>query len=158
GAAVLGPLATRTLTWAFAPAGDRFARVVWEDGVENVVVVTLPDGREDRRIKLGAESNVAALAFHPDGETIAFVCRDWARMMPAPSRPDGVTGEMTLTEPKRRVSPRSSSWERTPAVAWAPDGTRALAWSTADRVVNVTWGVSVTRLSGHARWPDRIAF
>src|SRR5262249_28359783 len=65
---------------------------------------------------------------------------------------------MKLTDSTPAVFHRSPSAEKIQAVAWNPDGTRGLAWGTADRVVNVTWGVSVTRLSGHARRPDRIAF
>jgi WD40 repeat protein len=113
-------------------------------------------GREVRSWRTG-ERDVVALAFSPDGRSLASASGAW---MAGPGR--FVPGEVTLWDPQTGTAQQTLRGHTAPltGVAFSPDG-RRLVTSSWDRTLKL-WDVAKRRevktLHGHRDWVRGVAF
>jgi dipeptidyl aminopeptidase/acylaminoacyl peptidase len=130
-----------------------------------IYLFEVPSGKEVRQISIPSRVDTAALAFSPDGRTLAF----W-QMVPRKPDPQGnpVPPDQVLTlweiatgaERARFTQEQTGPGEWRGCLAFSPDG-RTLACSGADHAVHlwdVATGTERHRLDGHRGRVTAVAF
>ncbi len=98
--------------------GDRFVFAAIDEGQPALVVLDMEDGREERKIRLGALGQVLTPSWSPDGRTIAFAALDGGST-------DLYVYVLATNELRRLTHDLYGDLQP----AWSPDG-RAIAFVT----------------------------